>query len=52
MYECDHKLVQIVYGYMYGNMIDQLSNNQVIYGGVRKESGSAEWFCINCLEEV
>ncbi len=52
MYECDHKLVPIVYGYMYGEIINSLSNNEVIYGGSRKAAGSADWFCMNCLEEV
>ncbi len=52
MYECDHDLVPIVYGYMYGDNLDNLNNNSVIYGGVRKQSGSPDWFCMNCLEEV
>ena len=52
MYECDHKLVPIVYGYMYGNTINQVNNNEVIYGGSRKSSVAADWFCMNCLEEV
>jgi len=52
MYECDHKLVPIVYGYMYGNTINQVNNNEVIYGGSRKISGAADWFCMNCLEDV
>jgi hypothetical protein len=52
MYECDHKLVPIVYGYMYGDKLDTLSNNASIYGGIRKESGSPDWFCMTCLEEI
>jgi hypothetical protein len=52
MYECDHKLVPIVYGYMYGNIINQVNNNEVIYGGTRKLSGSPDWFCMTCLEDV
>lgn len=52
MNECDHKLVPVVYGYMYGDNLDNINNNQVIYGGTKKSAGSAEWFCMNCLEEV
>ena len=52
MYECDHQLVPIVYGYMHGEMISQLNNHEVMYGGSRRESGSADWFCTRCLEEV
>ena len=52
MYECDHKLVPIAYGYMYGEIINSINNNEVIYGGTRKAVGSADWFCMNCLEDV
>lgn len=52
MYDCDHKLVPIVYGYMYGNTINQVNNNEIIYGGSRKSSRAADWFCMNCLEDV
>jgi hypothetical protein len=52
MYECDHKLVPIAYGYMYGDVIDSINNNEVIYGGTRKTAGSADWFCMNCLEDI
>jgi hypothetical protein len=52
MYECDHQLVPIVYGYMHGEMISQLNNHDVMYGGMIKTSTSPEWFCIRCLEDV
>lgn len=52
MYECNHKLVPVVYGYMYGDKIDSLSNNESIYGGIRKQPGSSDWFCMSCLEEI
>ena len=31
MYECDHWLIPIVYGYMYGEVIDKVDNNEVVY---------------------
>ena len=52
MYECDHQLVPIVYGYMHGDMISQLNNHEVMYGGSRRASDSPDWFCIKCLDEV
>jgi len=52
MYECDHQLTPIVYGYMHGHMISQLNNHEVMYGGMTKTSNSPEWFCIKCLEDV
>ena len=52
MYECDHKLIPILYGYMHGEMISQLNNHEVMYGGMRRSSDSADWFCIKCLEEI
>lgn len=52
MYECDHQLVPMVYGYMYGEVIDKINSNEVIYGGTRKTSDSADWFCMKCLEDV
>ena len=52
MDECDHKLVPIVYGYMYGDAFSSINNNEVIYGGAKKTSGSPEWFCMKCLEEI
>ena len=52
MYECDHELKPIVYGYMYGDMISQINNYDVMYGGMRKTSDSPEWFCIRCLEDI
>ena len=52
MYECDHQLVPIVYGYMYGEVINQLNNNEIIYGGIKKSTGSSEWFCMKCLEDI
>ena len=52
MYECDHELKPIVYGYMYGDMISQINNYDVMYGGMRKASDSPEWFCIRCLEDI
>lgn len=52
MYECDHWLIPIVYGYMYGEVIDKVNNNEVVYGGARKVAGSADWFCNRCLEEI
>jgi hypothetical protein len=52
MYECDHQLVPIVYGYMYGEVIDKINSNDVIYGGTRKHAGSADWFCNRCLEDI
>lgn len=52
MYECDHQLVPVVYGSIYGDMLDKVGSNEVIYGGSRKTSGSPDWFCIKCLEEI
>jgi hypothetical protein len=37
---------------MDGKMISQLDNHEVMYGGMIKSSGSADWLCIDCLEEV
>jgi hypothetical protein len=52
MYKCDHQLVPIVYGYMNGEIICQLQNYEVMYGGMIKASDSPEWFCKKCLEDV
>jgi hypothetical protein len=52
MYECDHQLVPIVYGYIYGEVINSISNYESIYGGSNKTSSSPEWFCTRCLEEI
>jgi hypothetical protein len=52
MYECDHHLVPIVYGYMYGDVIDKINNYEIIYGGIKRVSDSADWFCTRCLEDV
>jgi hypothetical protein len=52
MYDCDHQLVAIVYGYMHGEMISQLNKHEIMYGGMRKSADSADWFCIRCLEDV
>jgi hypothetical protein len=52
MYECDHQLTPIVYGYMHSHMVGQLDNHEVMYGGMIKRSDSPEWFCIKCLEDV
>lgn len=52
MYECDHHLVPIVYGYMYGDVIDKINNYEIIYGGIKRSNDSAEWFCTRCLEDV
>ena len=52
MYECDHKLVPVVYGYMHGDIMNKINNNEIIYGGIRKSIGAPDWFCINCLEDV
>jgi hypothetical protein len=37
---------------MYGEVIDKVDNNEVVYGGARKSVGSADWFCNRCLEEI
>jgi hypothetical protein len=52
MNECDHKLVPIVYGYMYGHAFASINNNESIYGGEKKTATSPEWFCMRCLEEI
>lgn len=52
MNNCDHKLVPIVYGYMYGQAFNSISNNEAIYGGSVKKYDSPEWFCMSCLEEI
>lgn len=52
MYECDHHLVPIVYGYMHGDIIDKINNYEIIYGGIKRSSDSADWFCTRCLEDV
>lgn len=52
MYECDHHLIPIVYGYMHGDVINKINNHEIIYGGIRKPAGEADWFCTRCLEDV
>jgi hypothetical protein len=37
---------------MYGDVIDKINNHEVIYGGIRKPAGEADWFCTRCLEDV
>ena len=37
---------------MYGEVIDKVDNNEVVYGGSRKAAGSPEWFCNRCLEDI
>jgi hypothetical protein len=52
MYECDHDLKPIIYGYMHGDIINKINNGEIIYGGIRKVMGEADWFCNRCLEDV
>jgi hypothetical protein len=52
MHECDHQLVPIVYGYLYGEILDSINSYESIYGGSTKTSSSPEWFCNRCLEEI
>lgn len=50
--QCDHNLVPIVYGYMSDDVINKINNHEIIYGGIRRTAGEAEWFCTRCLEDI
>lgn len=52
MYECDHKLVPVVYGYMHGEIMDKVNNHEIIYGGFKRAVDSSDWFCMRCLEDI
>ncbi len=52
MEQCEHKLVPMVYGYLYGSIMEKIHNHEAIYGGYKKDVDSADWFCLNCLEDV
>lgn len=49
---CNTKLINIVYGYMSKDIIEQISNGAVVYGGYQKPVDGADWYCLSCLEDI
>ena len=51
-YECDHRLIPIVYGYMSYDITIQIDSGDIVYGGYNRPPDAADWFCLNCLEDI
>jgi hypothetical protein len=51
-YECNHRLVPIVYGYMNHEIMGQIESGDIVYGEYNRPPDASDWFCLNCLEDV